>query len=406
MGKGEHLTCMTKFSGSSFVKLNTPVFTFSELSPPKRRSGSPVGCSTGRYRNRVYEGNNSDEALHEREIRRKRSSLDSSIASPGEQNQKEMELSVERWERERESDSCREGTTTEEDNGWRRAIRRKRNTSKRRTFAPATAATETATSVPSGKKERGGKVRSFDEALLQKILNRPEKPIFLLREKASKKPRKDSRMKGQRVLAEAVPPPPVDKMPLPDLHLEEFNARGGDPQRLATFPSSGVASGKREYVVREIIATERSYVSGLQVLIEEYQKPLREQRIISKAESTDIFGQVITSTTKVIYMLLNSSPQIQSIQAYNAMLLTSLEERATSWNTESVIGDIFMHTVRFPSESVSSFLRGLFFPFRLFAYACMEDTLPISPDQDKLFSNVKKRIGNSFCILKKCLLKW
>ena len=38
--------------------------------------------------------------------------------------------------------------------------------------------------------------------------------------------------------------------------------------------------------------SEKSYVMGLEVLIEKYQNPLRAKKIITKSQATDIFDQV------------------------------------------------------------------------------------------------------------------
>lgn len=45
-------------------------------------------------------------------------------------------------------------------------------------------------------------------------------------------------------------------------------------------------------MTREIVLTENKYVMGLDVLIDNYQKPLLAKKILSKAQVTDIFDQV------------------------------------------------------------------------------------------------------------------
>ena len=95
--------------------------------------------------------------------------------------------------------------------------------------------------------------------------------------------------------------------------------------------------------MKEILTTERSYVRGLGIVREKYQKVMEakimeEERKNGKAKS----GGVTLEHLKAIFL------HIAVIHGYNTLLCRRLEERidTASWGPESVIGDIFVDMVK------------------------------------------------------------
>jgi hypothetical protein len=87
-------------------------------------------------------------------------------------------------------------------------------------------------------------------------------------------------------------------------------------------------------VAKEILKTERTYVSHIATLVEVFVQPLRQavdsgQPIISREEIKNIFYQL-----EVIY-------------GYNKTLLSGLEERMSNWSESQLVGDIFLEMAAF-----------------------------------------------------------
>ena len=85
----------------------------------------------------------------------------------------------------------------------------------------------------------------------------------------------------------------------------------------------------RTQIVRELVATEQSYVEYVSLLIELYMTPMLKHRVLTIDESKTLF------------------PSIESIYNVNATLLKSLERRLEVWSFHAKLGDIFVAMVDF-----------------------------------------------------------
>ena len=77
----------------------------------------------------------------------------------------------------------------------------------------------------------------------------------------------------------------------------------------------------RTQIVRELVATEQSYVEYVSLLIELYMTPMLKHRVLTIDESKTLF------------------PSIESIYNVNATLLKSLERRLEVWSFHAKLGD-------------------------------------------------------------------
>jgi len=59
---------------------------------------------------------------------------------------------------------------------------------------------------------------------------------------------------------------------------------------MATQNGKDPSPGVREKVVQEIVATERTFVASLKLVIEVYIEPLRSKAILTKDEISGIFS--------------------------------------------------------------------------------------------------------------------
>jgi len=81
----------------------------------------------------------------------------------------------------------------------------------------------------------------------------------------------------------------------------------------------------RENIVREIIATERDYISNMDILINAFLKPIKDDPELGEGFK---------------YTLLLFS-DIQVSIGYNKQLLQFLEKRLNPWHPHQSLGDIF-----------------------------------------------------------------
>ena len=93
-------------------------------------------------------------------------------------------------------------------------------------------------------------------------------------------------------------------------------------------------TARRTEIVKELWATEKTYVTCLKALVDVYLKPLR-----SNAETIGITRQDIKGIFSEIEVIMN----------YNTMLLGLIEARITAWSEEQTVGDIFLKIVDFLS---------------------------------------------------------
>ncbi|KAL6073700.1 Rho guanine nucleotide exchange factor (GEF) 17 [Balamuthia mandrillaris] len=94
----------------------------------------------------------------------------------------------------------------------------------------------------------------------------------------------------------------------------------------------------RKQVVDELLATERTYVQGLQAVVTEIVRPMKRSSL-SGAELGGVF--------------LN----IEEILSHHQRFLPILQERVKGWNSDSVIGDIFIKHMNFLSSAYEPYLR-------------------------------------------------
>mmetsp|Transcript_981 Transcript_981/g.1642 ORF Transcript_981/g.1642 Transcript_981/m.1642 type:complete len:473 (-) Transcript_981:595-2013(-) len=91
---------------------------------------------------------------------------------------------------------------------------------------------------------------------------------------------------------------------------------------------------RRKLIVGEIVATEKTYVQGLAIILNLYHGPLEEARKNNQIELNDLD-------------MKNLFPEIRTIYNYNKDLLLRLQERLEKWKWTQTIGDIFVETIPF-----------------------------------------------------------
>ena len=89
---------------------------------------------------------------------------------------------------------------------------------------------------------------------------------------------------------------------------------------------------KRQFVMRQMFETEKSYVECLETLFSNYYTPLKNTDVIDDGIVTDIFYK------------------IPEIKMHHHVLLNSLEHRVKNWDSSQIIGDILQNC--FTKESV------------------------------------------------------
>eukprot|EP00005_Dracoamoeba_jomungandri_P000908 CAMPEP_0174253766 /NCGR_PEP_ID=MMETSP0439-20130205/3115_1 /TAXON_ID=0 /ORGANISM="Stereomyxa ramosa, Strain Chinc5" /LENGTH=950 /DNA_ID=CAMNT_0015334963 /DNA_START=126 /DNA_END=2978 /DNA_ORIENTATION=- len=89
---------------------------------------------------------------------------------------------------------------------------------------------------------------------------------------------------------------------------------------------------KRNCVAQEILSTERTYVKCLEIIINQFYKPLLEMVLNDITGKWEITEQQIRT---IFY-------QIETIYQFNTLLLHSLNERLGNWSQHSLLGDVFL----------------------------------------------------------------
>lgn len=98
---------------------------------------------------------------------------------------------------------------------------------------------------------------------------------------------------------------------------------------LIATPDSDLKQARRKKVVREILETEKSYCSGLWLLLDHFIDSIRRSRLVTE----DVLGIMFTSSLEEIYKS-------------HCDLLQNLEIRFINWSQSSCIGDIFADVFR------------------------------------------------------------
>lgn len=80
---------------------------------------------------------------------------------------------------------------------------------------------------------------------------------------------------------------------------------------------------KRARIIRELLETEQRYVEFLTILVDHGIVPLRNEKILSDSEIRTVFSNV------------------ETILQFHRIFLEDLKKRIDSWNSESLISDIF-----------------------------------------------------------------
>lgn len=94
---------------------------------------------------------------------------------------------------------------------------------------------------------------------------------------------------------------------------------------------------KRHQVAAEMLSTEKTYVSNLELVTKCYMEPLKALAITDEGKEKGISPQTIR--------LLFSNTAI--LLKYNQTLLVDLQSRLTTWGRNSKLGDIFMKMASF-----------------------------------------------------------
>jgi len=108
-------------------------------------------------------------------------------------------------------------------------------------------------------------------------------------------------------------------------------------------PASGVDEQmhkKRTMIVQELVATEKSYVNSLDIMIKKFQIPMSCHPLVKPEVIKAIFSN------------------IQVIHNYNSLLLDSLSNRLISWGPAQLIGDVMIKSIEnfhFYTEYVTNF---------------------------------------------------
>lgn len=92
---------------------------------------------------------------------------------------------------------------------------------------------------------------------------------------------------------------------------------------------------KRARPVRELYTTEKTYVEILDAVVNHFLLPMTNEKVADPSQIRTIFSNV-----QIIFML-------------NSTLLSDMEERIKIWDSEQIIGDIFIQIVRFCYDLIS-----------------------------------------------------
>jgi serine/threonine protein kinase len=122
----------------------------------------------------------------------------------------------------------------------------------------------------------------------------------------------DVRMKGSTGTATQIAQKEDQEhlLPLLEKALAAATADDEDPARLN--------------IVRELLATEKTYVDSLTVLVEKYGAHVKEKKLLS----ADDFGAVFQNA--------------ETILSFHRMFLSDLDARLSTWNRHSQLGDLFV----------------------------------------------------------------
>eukprot|EP01088_Endostelium_zonatum_P015026 TRINITY_DN3510_c0_g6_i1.p1 TRINITY_DN3510_c0_g6~~TRINITY_DN3510_c0_g6_i1.p1 ORF type:complete len:1174 (+),score=355.40 TRINITY_DN3510_c0_g6_i1:92-3613(+) len=102
------------------------------------------------------------------------------------------------------------------------------------------------------------------------------------------------------------------------------------------IPNTG---DRRTNIVNEILLTEKSYVEGLRLLVEEYKSGLTTLATSRETQQKGMGGEVDITMEQVRIIFSN----IEVVQKLNIGLYAELTQRVAAWNNEtSLIGDIFV----------------------------------------------------------------
>ena len=95
---------------------------------------------------------------------------------------------------------------------------------------------------------------------------------------------------------------------------------------------------RRTNIARELVETEKSYVTSLNTLVWKFQKPLLEKNQQKKGQQSILTGEEIKLLFSNVEIILN----------FNKILLETLDQRIKVWNPEtSLLGDFFMKVTDF-----------------------------------------------------------
>ena len=161
--------------------------------------------------------------------------------------------------------------------------------------------------------EEENKIKNEDE-----INEEKQKTSKRKKEKGSRRERKAKSGRSRRGQRSSVLNPNTKKLEKMNTEQEEILKKKLEQEK----------KERRVTIAQEILQTERSYVSGLTILINSYLRPLREKNIISIQSIRRIFSDI-----EVLY-------------GFNLQFLTNVENRMKNWNeNEQKLGDIFLREV-------------------------------------------------------------
>ena len=131
--------------------------------------------------------------------------------------------------------------------------------------------------------------------------------------------------------ADSPPPRPLPPRARPTTNFPSTAPPPRQPPATAPLPSTSVEpkehKSKRTYIVEEILETERTYVNGLNGLLQEFDKPLA--RVIKPEETRTIFSN------------------IHALLGMHKLLLDNLQDRMNKWSEQQVIGDVLAQLIPF-----------------------------------------------------------